>query len=92
MVPASPASNASPRSAVTRFDSSRLEYDLNKLRRADSWISGAGYGGKKMDPLLGHDLTPTLVLFDNEGETRAAEALVKESPSVLVLLRRRMAR
>ena len=35
--------------AVSRFDSNSLEYDFNKLRRADTWVNGEGYWGRKKD-------------------------------------------
>ena len=54
-----------------RFDSSRLEYDFNKLRRADTWKNGEGYWGRKMDAILGHYLTPTVILCDDARSGRA---------------------
>ena len=65
--------------AVTRFDASRLEYDFNKLRRADTWQNGEGYWGRKMDALLGHYITPTVVLCDTVAKARSVEAKIKES-------------
>jgi uncharacterized protein len=64
---------------VAKFDSSRLEYDFNKLRRADTWVSGEGYWGRKMDAILGHYLTPTVILCNSREQARAVEALVRES-------------
>jgi predicted RND superfamily exporter protein len=64
---------------VTRFDESHLEYDFNKLRRADTWKNGEGYWGRKMDAILGHYLTPTVVLCDTAFHARAVEALVRAS-------------
>ncbi len=49
---------------VAHFDSSQLEYDFAKLRRYDTWKNGEGYWGRRMDNLLGHYLTPTIVMFD----------------------------
>lgn len=63
---------------VSRFDSSQLEYDFNKLRRADTWTDGEGYWGRKMDNLLGHYLTPTIVLLDSQDQARAVGADVKK--------------
>jgi hypothetical protein len=65
--------------AVSRFDSSSLEYDFNKLRRADTWVNGEGYWGRKMDAILGHYLTPTVILCDTQDEARRAAVLVRES-------------
>jgi predicted RND superfamily exporter protein len=64
---------------VSRFDSSQLEHDFNKLRRADTWTNGAGYWSRKMDSLLGHYLTPTVILCDTENQARAAEAASRQS-------------
>jgi len=50
---------------VSHFDSSWLEYDFSKLRRYDTWQNGEGYWGRRMDRLLGHYLTPTIVMFDS---------------------------
>jgi hypothetical protein len=56
---------------VRQISSSSLEYDFSKLRRADTWVSGEGYWGRKMDTLLGTYLTPIVMLTDGPGETRA---------------------
>jgi len=45
--------------------SQSLEYDFSKLRRADTWVSGEGYWGRKMDAVLGSYLTPTVLLTDS---------------------------
>ena len=61
---------------VRSFGAGSLEYDFSKLRRADTWTSGEGYWGGRMDELLGRYLTPTVVLTDTPDEARAvAEAL-----------------
>jgi predicted RND superfamily exporter protein len=70
---------------VSKFDSSRLEYDFNKLRRADTWISGEGYWGRKMDAILGHYLTPTVILCNSPEQARTVETLVRESADSGVL-------
>jgi predicted RND superfamily exporter protein len=64
---------------ASRFDSSSLEYDFNKLRRVDTWKSGEGLWGRKMDTILGHYLTPTLVLCATPEQAREVEARVRES-------------
>jgi len=56
---------------VRGFDSGQLEYDLARMRRADTWQSGEGYWGHKMDALLGQYLTPLVMLTDGPEETRA---------------------
>jgi predicted exporter len=50
-----------------------LEYDLSKLRRADSWVDGERYWGKRMDAALGRYLTPTLVLAHDAAHAQAIE-------------------
>jgi predicted RND superfamily exporter protein len=70
---------------ATRFDSSRLESDFNKLRRADTWKSGEGLWGRKMDEILGHYLTPTVVLCATTQQARAVERRVRESADQGVL-------
>jgi uncharacterized protein len=64
---------------VARFDSSRLEYDFNKLRRADTWVNGEGYWGRKMDAILGHYLTPTLILCDTPEQAQKVDAAIRKS-------------
>jgi predicted RND superfamily exporter protein len=64
---------------ASRFDSSRLEYDFNKLRRVDTWTNGEGRWGRKMDAILGHYLTPTVILCQTPGDARSVEARVRES-------------
>ncbi len=56
---------------VRGFDSGQLEYDLARLRRADTWKNGEGYWGHKMDALLGQYLTPLVMLTSGPKETRA---------------------
>jgi predicted RND superfamily exporter protein len=48
-----------------RLDRNRLEFDFSKLRRADTFVNGEGYWGRRMDELLGRYLTPTVVLTDS---------------------------
>ncbi len=57
-----------------------LEYDFSKLRRADTWATGEGYWGRKMDAVLGQYLTPTVILCDDTTQARAiAEYLRAET-------------
>jgi hypothetical protein len=65
--------------AVSRFDASHIEYDFNKLRRVDTWKTGEGYWGRKMDAILGHYVTPTVILCDTPEQARAVEASVRKS-------------
>jgi uncharacterized protein len=64
---------------VSRLDSSFLEYDFSKLRRYDTWQNGEGYWGRRMDRLLGHYLTPTMILFDSEEQARRGAAALRAS-------------
>jgi predicted RND superfamily exporter protein len=66
--------------AVSRFDvSTQLEHDFSKLRRADTWESGDGYWGRKVDNLLGRYLTPTVVMTDTPEAARAAARTIHEA-------------
>jgi predicted RND superfamily exporter protein len=56
---------------VRGFDGGQLEYDLGHMRRADTWKSGEGYWGHKMDALLGQYLTPLVMLTGGPEETKA---------------------
>jgi predicted RND superfamily exporter protein len=65
---------------VSRFDpANQLEHDFSQLRRSDTWLSGDGYWGRKVDGLLGRYLTPTVVLSDSTGASSAAEHDIRES-------------
>ena len=66
--------------AVSRFDrSTQLEYDFSKLRRVDTWQSGDGYWGRKVDTLLGRYVTPTVVLTDSPEQAAAADRAIHDS-------------
>ncbi len=56
---------------VRGFDGGQLEYDLGRMRRADTWERGEGYWGHKMDALLGQYLTPLVMLTGGPEETKA---------------------
>jgi uncharacterized protein len=62
---------------VRGFGRDQLEYDFSRLRRHDTWTSGEGYWGKKMDVLLHRYLTPTAILTDSPAEARAVEARLR---------------
>ena len=65
---------------VSRFDrANQLEYDFSKLRRVDTWVSGDGYWGRRVDNLLGRYLTPTVVLTDSPEQALAAEKAIRDS-------------
>ncbi len=66
--------------AVSRFDAStQLEHDFSKLRRVDTWDSGDGYWGRKVDNLLGRYLTPTVVLADTPERSAETERAIRAS-------------
>jgi uncharacterized protein len=60
------------------WSSSDIEHDMGKLRRADTWKSGEGYWGRRMDALLGQYLTPTVFLTESVEEARALKAAVTD--------------
>jgi uncharacterized protein len=64
---------------MRHFGAESLEYDFSHLRRRDTWASGEGFWGKKMDTLLGRYLTPTALLTDSEAEARAVTAALREA-------------
>jgi predicted RND superfamily exporter protein len=64
---------------LRHFGSNSLEYDFSHLRRRDTWVSGEGFWGKKMDTLMGRYLTPTALLTDSVAEARAVAAKLREA-------------
>lgn len=64
---------------VRTIGSDQLEYDLSRMRRADTWQAGEGYWGHKMDALLGQYLTPLVVLTDSPDEARAVAAELRKA-------------
>jgi predicted RND superfamily exporter protein len=65
---------------VRTFGPGQIETDFSKLRRADTWTSGEGYWGRKMDALLGTYVTPTVILTDDAAQARAVgRALAEEA-------------
>jgi predicted RND superfamily exporter protein len=66
---------------LRHFGAGSLEYDFSHLRRRDTWTSGEGFWGKKMDTLLGRYLTPTALLTDSPAEARAVTARLREAVS-----------
>jgi predicted RND superfamily exporter protein len=62
---------------LRRFGADSLEYDFSHLRRRDTWASGEGFWGHKMDALMGRYLTPTVLLADSEAEARAVASRVR---------------
>lgn len=55
-----------------------IEYDLSKLRRKDSWVSGERYWGKRMDAATGRYLTPSVVMAERAEDVPKLEARLRE--------------
>ena len=64
---------------VRGFDGTQLEYNFARMRRADTWKSGEGFWGHKMDALLGQYLTPLVMLTNGAEETRAVAHALREA-------------
>jgi predicted RND superfamily exporter protein len=62
---------------VRSFGPGEIETDFSKLRRADTWVSGEGYWGRRMDALLGTYLTPTVILADTPEQAKAIAIAVR---------------
>jgi hypothetical protein len=62
---------------LRRFDSSQIESDFSRLRRHDTWRSGEGYWGRKMDAVLKRNLSPTVILTDRAEEADAIAAALR---------------
>ncbi len=62
---------------IRRFDSSHIESDFSRLRRRDTWTSGEGYWGRKMEAVLRRNLSPTVILTDSVGDARAVAAQLR---------------
>ena len=56
---------------IARFRASDLESDLSRLRRGDTWTSGEGYWGERMNAVLGEYLTPLVFLADRAEDAGA---------------------
>lgn len=65
--------------SMRRLNRSAIETDFGQLRRADTWTSGEGYWGKKMDALLGRYLTPIAILADSPEQARKVAELVRQN-------------
>ncbi|HQP38177.1 MAG TPA: MMPL family transporter, partial [Polyangiaceae bacterium] len=60
------------------FGPERMETDFSKMRRSDTWQTGEGYWGRRMDAVLGRYLTPVVILTDNADQTRKIAAALRE--------------
>ena len=56
-----------------------LETDFSRLRRADSFVNGERYWGKRMDATLQRYLTPTVVLTDSAEQADAVAHAAREA-------------
>jgi predicted RND superfamily exporter protein len=66
---------------VRHLDSSQIESDFSRLRRRDTWTSGEGYWGRKMDAVLKRNLSPTVVLTDSVAEAESIAARLRSAVS-----------
>jgi uncharacterized protein len=57
--------------------SNDIESNFSRLRRRDTWKTGEGYWGKRMDSVLGQYLTPLAVIADTPEQARAVETRLK---------------
>jgi hypothetical protein len=62
---------------VRSFGPGEIETDFSKLRRADTWATGEGYWGRRMDALLGTYLTPTVILADTPAQAATIASAVR---------------
>jgi len=62
-----------------RFD--QIETDVSTLRRRDTWQHGEGYWGRKMDQILGHYLTPTVLLTNSVDDARVLASELRKRAS-----------
>jgi predicted RND superfamily exporter protein len=56
---------------IAKFSAKDIESDFSHLRRRDTWTSGEGYWGRRMDSVLGEYLTPFVFLADRPEDARA---------------------
>jgi len=64
--------------SVRSFGAGTIETDFSRLRRADTWVRGEGYWGRRMDALLGSYITPTVILADDVDQARAIARTLRE--------------
>jgi predicted exporter len=70
---------------VRSLGSAQIETDFSKLRRADTWKTGEGYWGRKMDALLGTYVTPTVILTDSLEQAREVGRVLRDEKKVAPL-------
>lgn len=54
-----------------------IETDFSRLRRADSWVSGERYWGKRMDQTIQRYLTPTVIMTSSPEQAEQVAAAVR---------------
>jgi predicted RND superfamily exporter protein len=63
---------------IARRHADWLETDFSRLRRADSFVSGERYWGKRMDATLHRYLTPTVIMTDSgDDASKVTQAVQK---------------
>jgi predicted RND superfamily exporter protein len=63
---------------VRAFGPTEIETDFSKLRRADTWKTGEGYWGRRMDAMFETYVTPTVILADDADQARAIGRVVSD--------------
>ncbi len=63
---------------IATFRASDVESDFSRLRRRDTWTSGEGYWGDRMNAVLGEYLTPLVFLADRPEDAAALEKTLRE--------------
>jgi predicted RND superfamily exporter protein len=63
---------------VCGFRSTDIESDFSRLRRRDTWVSGEGYWGDRMNEVLGRYLTPMVFLTDSPEQASAVAARLRD--------------
>ena len=64
--------------AASQFNSSRIEYDMSKLRSRDSAIHGEAYWSRKMDAVLGRNFTAVAVMSNTKADAQLIAARLRQ--------------
>jgi predicted RND superfamily exporter protein len=65
--------------AISQFNSSRIEYDMSKLRSRDSAIHGEGYWSRQMDTVLGRNFTSVALMAQSTADAQRIAASLREA-------------
>jgi len=65
--------------AISQFNSSRIEYDMSKLRSRDSAIHGEGYWSRQMDAVLGRNFTSVALMAHSPDDAQRIAARLREA-------------